>query len=306
MASVCRSFCSSYFRRPPSYRWGQYVGERLDRFRRDSSSLWGYSLDLLGSLLGVIAFTVVSFIGAWPATWFAGIGLFGLVVIASKKRLWAYYGVAMIAIVVAVQATEPATDYSPYYALATVPTSVEPGFAVIANGSLHQRALNMVQPPSGHDGAYAMTRVGYHLPVREMKGPKDRALVLGAGTGNDVAMLLDEAFSEVHAVEIDPVILQMGLDHPNRPYESGQGQGVQSGWARLLEGHGVRVRFDRIRDSGLDDPFVRSLERAPRQLRLHEGGGRSRRLTPDPRRRAPPVFHDRGGLYPRSSHWPPC
>ena len=199
---------------------GQYVGERLDRFRRDSSSLWGYSLDLLGSLLGVIAFTVVSFIGAWPATWFAGIGLFGLVVIASKKRLWAYYGVAMIAIVVAVQATEPATDYSPYYALATVPTSVEPGFAVIANGSLHQRALNMVQPPSGHDGAYAMTRVGYHLPVREMKGPKDRALVLGAGTGNDVAMLLDEAFSEVHAVEIDPVILQMGLDHPNRPYES--------------------------------------------------------------------------------------
>ena len=53
-----------------------------------------------------------------------------------------------------------------------------------------------------------------------MKGSKDRALVLGAGTGNDVAMLLDEGFSEVHAVEIDPVILQMGRDHPNRPYDS--------------------------------------------------------------------------------------
>ena len=201
---------------------GQFVGERLDRFRRESSSLRGYSLDLVGSLLGVIAFAVVSFIGAWPVTWFALIGLVGLLVITGKKRLWPYYGIVMIAIVVAVQATEPATHYSPYYALATTPTAIpaEPGFGVVANGSLHQRALNLVQPSSGDDGPYAFTRAGYHLPVQEMTGPKGRALVLGAGTGNDVAMLLDEGFSEVHAVEIDPVILQMGLDHPNRPYES--------------------------------------------------------------------------------------
>ena len=199
---------------------GQFVGERLDRFRRESSSLWGYSLDLLGSLLGVIAFAVVSFIGAWPVTWFALIGLVGFSVIAGKKRLWAYYVVVMFAIVVAVQATEPATDYSPYYALAAIPTPNEPGFSVVANGSLHQRALNLVQPSSRDDGPYAHTRAGYHSPVRQMKGSKDRALVLGAGTGNDVAMLLDEGFSEVHAVEIDPVILQMGRDHPNRPYDS--------------------------------------------------------------------------------------
>ena len=199
---------------------GQFVGERLDRFRRESSSLWGYSLDLLGSLLGVITFAVVSFIGAWPVTWFALIGFVGLIVIGGRKRLWAYYGVVMVAIVVAVQVTEPATAYSPYYALATIPTETEPGFAVIANGSLHQRALNMVQPSSGDDDPWAFTRIGYHLPVQQMTGPKRRALVLGAGTGNDVAMLLDEGFSEVHAVEIDPVILQMGRDHPNRPYDS--------------------------------------------------------------------------------------
>ncbi len=199
---------------------GQFVGERLDRFRRESSSLWGYSLDLFGSLLGVIGFAIVSFIGAWPVTWFAVVGLVGLLVIADKKQLWVYYGVAMIAIVVAVQRTEPATDYSPYYALASVPTPVEAGFAVVANGSLHQRALSLVQPSSGDDGAYSLTRTGYHLPVQQMMGPRGRALVLGAGTGNDVAMLLDEGFSEVHAVEIDPVILRMGRNHPNRPYDS--------------------------------------------------------------------------------------
>jgi spermidine synthase len=199
---------------------GQFVGERLDRFRSESSSLWGYSLDLLGSLLGVIVFAVVSFIGMWPVTWFASIGFVGVLVIADKKRLWAYYGVAMIAIVLAVQVTERATDYSPYYALATDPTPEEAGFGVVANGSLHQRALNVVPPPSGDDGAYALTRTGYHFPLRAMNGPRGRALVLGAGTGNDVATLLDEGFSEVHAVEIDPVILRMGRDHPNRPYDS--------------------------------------------------------------------------------------
>ena len=189
---------------------GQFVGGRLECFRRESSSLWGYSLDLLGSLLGVIGFAVVSFIGAWPVIWFTVIGLVGLLVIADKKRLWAYYGVAMMAIVVTVQRTEPATDYSPYYALSQIPTPAEPGFAVIANGSLHQRALNVQPPPSGDDGTYALTRTGYHLPVQQMAGPKGRALVLGAGTGNDVAMLLDEEFSEVHAVEIDPIMLRMG------------------------------------------------------------------------------------------------
>jgi hypothetical protein len=46
-----------------------------------------------------------------------------------------------------------------------------------------------------------------------------KVLVLGAGTGNDVAVLLDEGAREVHAVEIDPVILDMGrLHHPNHPY----------------------------------------------------------------------------------------
>ena len=80
-------------------------------------------------------------------TWFAVIGLVGLLVIADKKRLWAYYAVAMMAIVVTVQRNEPATDYSPYYALSKIPTPAEPGFAVIANGSLHQRALNVEGPP---------------------------------------------------------------------------------------------------------------------------------------------------------------
>ena len=49
---------------------GQYVGHRLEAFRRHSSPLFGYSIDLCGSALGVIAFTVLSFKGTFPVIWF--------------------------------------------------------------------------------------------------------------------------------------------------------------------------------------------------------------------------------------------
>lgn len=46
-------------------------------------------------------------------------------------------------------------------------------------------------------------------------------LVVGAGSGNDVAAALRAGAGSVHAVEIDPVILDWGRKyHPNQPYAS--------------------------------------------------------------------------------------
>ncbi|MDH5590035.1 MAG: hypothetical protein OEZ37_08300, partial [Gemmatimonadota bacterium] len=50
---------------------GQYIGQRLDTFREKSSALWGYSLDLAGSLAGVVLFAVASFLHTGPLVWFA-------------------------------------------------------------------------------------------------------------------------------------------------------------------------------------------------------------------------------------------
>ena len=44
-------------------------------------------------------------------------------------------------------------------------------------------------------------------------------LIVGAGSGNDVAAALALGAGHVDAVEIDPVINELGrLHHPNRPY----------------------------------------------------------------------------------------
>lgn len=51
------------------------------------------------------------------------------------------------------------------------------------------------------------------LPQRE------RVLVVGAGTGNDVAAALRAGATEVVAVDIDPAIVAMGrAHHPEQPY----------------------------------------------------------------------------------------
>jgi SAM-dependent methyltransferase len=63
----------------------------------------------------------------------------------------------------------------------------------------------------------------YRLPYllnRDAGGQPFRdVLIIGAGSGNDVAAALAEDVQHVDAVEIDPVINELGrMHHPNRPY----------------------------------------------------------------------------------------
>src|SRR5437764_12305824 len=62
-------------------------------------------------------------------------------------------------------------------------------------------------------------RYFYHWPYTVFGDPFDNVLILGAGTGTDVAAALRHGAKHVDAVEIDPVILRLGLEHhPDRPY----------------------------------------------------------------------------------------
>ncbi|MGH9886250.1 MAG: spermidine synthase, partial [bacterium] len=66
-----------------------------------------------------------------------------------------------------------------------------------------------------------VVRAGYHTPHGLLGRKIRQALVIGAGTGNDVSVLLDEGAERVDAVEIDPRILQIGrARHPDHPYDS--------------------------------------------------------------------------------------
>ena len=75
--------------------------------------------------------------------------------------------------------------------------------------------------------------------------PFDDVLIIGAGSGNDVAAALANGVKHVDAVEIDPVINDIGrLKHPNKPYSDPRVS------IHLTDGRGFlrqsRVKYDMI------------------------------------------------------------
>jgi hypothetical protein len=199
---------------------GQIVGDRLREFGAAGKTLWGYVADLAGSLLVVIAFSAASFYGTFPAVWFGVVAAAGAWLFARRgwKQL-AIYAMAAVAIVFAIAHFEQALLYSPYYALSIGRTAGQGGTVVVANGSLHQYAAPL-GPNDVPAGDYdRRVRATYPRPYRAFAHPPQRVLVLGAGTGNDVATALAAGAAQIDAVEIDPGILSLGRRiHPDRPY----------------------------------------------------------------------------------------
>src|SRR6185312_5358084 len=60
-----------------------------------------------------------------------------------------------------------------------------------------------------------------HLLKRDAgQAPFGEVMIVGAGSGNDVAAALRSGARHVDAVEIEPVLNELGRnDHPDRPYD---------------------------------------------------------------------------------------
>jgi hypothetical protein len=195
------------------------VARRLDAFRESGRPLAGYGWDLLGSMLGVIGFAAMSFSRSFPAWWFVAIAILGAVFFLEKKRALLIYACVMAAVISAVGLSEKAQLYSPYYGISAQQVNPD-DITVSVNGSIHQKIL-AVGPVEATGGILGFVRAGYHIPYRALGRKPRRVLVLGAGTGNDVAVALGEGADSIDAVEIDPAILDLGRRlHPNHPYDS--------------------------------------------------------------------------------------
>ena len=206
---------------------GQEVGIALKPFR----SLPAYSINILGSLLGVVGFAVVSFLDAAPPFWFL-IGAVVLVVYLARSDFkvgpivlasaWLLATVVVVANDSGGLFGGDGLYWSPYYEIEVVPLSEEGtqvGYNVSVNKDSHQQALDLsatALPGPFTDGRRRI----YDLPYQFTDAQK--VLIVGAGTGNDVAAALRNApTATVDAVEIDPVIAQLGKDiHPERPYDA--------------------------------------------------------------------------------------
>ncbi len=174
--------------------------------------LQAYRLDILGSLAGIAAFTLLSFLGSPPIVW-------GLVVCAAFLALcarpWRLLTVAACIALVAMlgkESLDPHFSWSPYYKIGVFREQRQPNWiAVEVNGVLHQ----IIVPLTDAKGLF------YEIPYERIRSnPFDDVLIIGAGNGIDAAMALRAGARHVDAVEIDPRIYQIGRRlNPDRPYQ---------------------------------------------------------------------------------------
>ena len=203
---------------------GQVVSRQIELAPRP---LYGYSLNLAGSLAGILAFFGISWLSLPPPVWFVTvIVMMALFASTLRERLICAAAILPVALLLHDPASpDRFTLWTPYQEVEFQADRFPDGevkFAhVLVNHAWHQAMIDlspgflarhpdlMTEPPDENPN-----NVPFRFAVRNPK-----VLVVGAGTGNDVAAALRNSSRAVDAVEIDPAILRLGRKHPEHPYD---------------------------------------------------------------------------------------
>jgi spermidine synthase len=207
------------------------MAQRMGREMAVLPPLRGYTLNIAGSLAGVGAFAVISWLQLSPAWWFGlaflsavpllfqaepepGLGQEGP---APRARSAAAPGRASVApgllnvgilavSLLVVQVMARGAIWSPYYKITVGTDGADT--VVEVNNIFHQSMAPVEQKEYFYQWPYAVFGDSF-----------ENVLILGAGSGTDVAAALRHGAKHVDAVEIDPAILRLGRErHPDHPY----------------------------------------------------------------------------------------
>jgi SAM-dependent methyltransferase len=180
---------------------------------RSMPPLRAYAWDIAGALAGIAAFTALSGLGTPPLVWFTVLAvLLVLGGLAAGIRRTSLVTAATIAatLLVVIVGAKPNQFWSPYYRIDLYEVAgIE---AIDVNGIPHQA----MWPTDMALEKPLYSQIYDWFPDREFAN----VLIIGAGSGTDVAVALHKGASHIDAVEIDPVIQQIGIErHPERPYD---------------------------------------------------------------------------------------
>ena len=206
-----------------------------------------YALNVAGSLLGIALFAALSVLGAPPWTWLAAAGGLAAALSLDAPLPWRAGGLAAAAAagLIAASATRGAV-WSPYQKITVAEIDLLPekgivqewrlpelspdesarlqvldrseGFTIRVNDDSYQTPVDVSDAELARRPGLSGMRTQFDLPFLNKRSRAD-VLVLGAGSGNDVAAALRAGAEHVDAVEIDPEILKLGREHPLHPYE---------------------------------------------------------------------------------------
>lgn len=194
------------------------AAQRMGREMAALPPLRAYTINIVGSLAGVGVFAVMSWLQLSPTWWFGVAFVAALPLLFSAdpartpvNRRSAALGVAIDVLLLGVSLTLTAllaknTIWSPYY---KITLQQRPGETVVeVNNIFHQSMAHVDQK-----------EYFYQWPYMVFGDRFRNVLILGAGSGTDVAAALQHGVQHVDAVEIDPAIIRIGRRwHPDHPY----------------------------------------------------------------------------------------
>jgi SAM-dependent methyltransferase len=218
-------------------------GQEMGRaFTRVPGRMRAYGVNLLGSLVGIGSFAACSYLQLPPVVWFGaaalGIGYFLFRPTPAEDQNTQLRGLVPASRTTSLACLAAAVALTAYTSgFATVrgrETAWSPYYRIDFMAKYHTIETNLVshqvmEPRHKLPGApYANYALPYLLqrdvttPDGQRAWPEiKRVLIIGAGSGNDVARALQwlPADARIDAVEIDPVIHKIGIGHhPDQPY----------------------------------------------------------------------------------------
>ncbi len=193
------------------------LGRQLGRSLSLLPPLRAYTVDIVGSLAGIVAFVAVAYTAVHPTVWFCltVIVAWPLTVKASfgsrllNGSLYAFT-LTLVALAGFSGGDSEKTVWSPYYRIVHYPNVQKDGYIISVNNIGHQetRPAHLKEP--------------FYFQAYKRLGtpPFRRVLIIGAGTGTDVVIALANGAEHVDAVEIDPKLHVLGTQlNPEHPYQ---------------------------------------------------------------------------------------
>ena len=194
---------------------GQELGRALQRW---PNRVQAYTLNIIGSLVGIVLFAACSWLELSSVWWFllvaVGIGYFYFTrvqkpITAATNALLLFLVVMLAGFVPSQNGNQNQQFWSPYYRI----DFNKPDLSLSVNLIYHQQMVSRNETFP----AYALP----HLLNRDAGRPAfSDVLIIGAGSGNDVSRALQWGAQHVDAIEIDPAINRLGRQyHPDHPYQ---------------------------------------------------------------------------------------
>jgi predicted membrane-bound spermidine synthase len=199
------------------------LAQRMGREMAQLPPLRAYTINLAGSLAGVVGLGVISWLELPPTVWFGVAfavavpllitpevengGVAGSALARRAPLPAVVINIALLAGSLAlVHVMARGAIWSPYY---KITVSQEGADTVVEVNNIFHQSMAPVE----------QKEYFYQWPYSVFGDTFQDVLILGSGSGTDVAAALRHGVRHVDAVEIDPAIIRLGREHhPDRPY----------------------------------------------------------------------------------------